>query len=502
MLGSEPSAIHAETPTLRTNALEGALPQQSAKHYFGLAPTIRDSWVVITLAYEPRTDLSLGGLVNFAILTEDGMRRYLAGASIEQASIASGGRVSYDRVGNKLQASFLDSGRGEYTVIVYNNSAQSVTYTLVAEGGDLVDELGQASQAVGAQIVEPNKATPTANETRTSTASEPVAATLPYPEVRALRVTSSLDPILDQHYLTIEPDASNSIISLDMQYEPLNEPALDYNVNFYVLNEDGFRRLVHGDRPENVNIAVGFPSPYPDKPNELLAGFQAGGRGPYTVIISNRAALAVDYQMTASQAVLVDQYGQTNEAQAARLEYAAIQNAQGNGTLASASAPIVVENNAPTATDSNLIYTSSTANMATNQRTIELENQFNLPYQHHYYGLEPTIADGRVQVTLAYALTAAELSVNPPNFWVLDEDGLRRVISGARPMDVNIANGAIIPNGADEGKLRATFGASGKGPYMLVIDNNANSTAAYHVRISGGFLTQPPADSDQLLVLP
>ncbi|MEZ4706285.1 MAG: hypothetical protein R3A44_03715 [Caldilineaceae bacterium] len=500
LLTGSPSALYAQGTVLRTNTLEGVLPQQSTKHYFGLAPAIRDSWVVVTLAYEPRTDLSLSGLVNFAVLTEDGLRQYLAGADIEQASIASGGRVPYDRVGNKLQASFKDSGRGEYTVIVYNNSAQSVRYTLGVEGGDLIDEIGQAVNGAGAQADAQPEAN-SAGETTQTAAAEPVAA-LPYPAVRALRVTSSLGPTLGRHYLTIEPDTSNSIISLNMQYGPLNEPALDYNVNFYVLTEDGLRRLVHGDRPENVNVAVGFPSPYPDKPNELLAGFQAGGRGPYMVVISNRAALAVNYQMTASQAVLVDQYGQTNEAQAAQLEYAAIQNAQGNVAAASVVTSAVAETNTPIATDSNLIRASATINTATAQRTFELQNQFNLPYQHHYYGVEPAIANGRIQVTLAYALTAAELSVNPPNFWVLDEDGLRRVISGARPMDVNIANGAIVPNGADEGKLRATFDASGKGPYTLVIDNNANSSAAYHVRISGGFLTQPPADSEQLLVLP
>lgn len=520
-LGGHQYAVHAQATALRTNALEGILLQPSAKHYFGLAPTIRDSEVVVTLAYEPRSERALSGLINFAVLTEDGLRRYLAGANIEQASIASGGSVPYDRVGNKLQASFQDSGRGEYTVIVYNNAAQIVNYTLVVEGGTLIDEIGQATNA-GMPVAAPEKAFVSTAPTTETAASAPAAAALPYPAVRALRVTSSLDAGLDQHYLSIVPDAANSIVALDMQYGPLNEPALDYNVNFYVLNEDGFRRLVHGDRPENVNIAVGFPSPYPDKPNELLAGFQAGGRGPYTVVISNRAALPVNYQMTASQAVLVDQYGQTNEAQAAQIEYAAIQNAQGNGTTTPAETgedepsmvgPSVVEpsalnsaatvaENASSTTDGSVIRTSAAASGPTNQRTIELENQFSLPYQHHYYGLEPTIANGRVQVTLAYALTAAELSVNPPNFWVLDEDGLRRVISGARPVDVNIATGAPVPYDADPGKLRATFDASGKGPYTLVIDNNANSNVAYHVRISGGFLTQAPANSEVLLALP
>lgn len=496
--------VHAQSNITRANAIMASLPSPSDKHYFGLAPAVRDSGVVVTLAFEPRTDLSLSGLINFAVLTEDGLRRYLAGTPIAQASIASGARVSYDRVGNKLQAAFQDSGRGQYTVIVYNNSSKAVSYTLAVEGGDLIDELGQIESAPGLQTALPLAADTQSNANVNSPSStQPAAGTEPslYPEIRALRVTSSLDPTLDRHYLTVEPETSDSIVSLNMKYGPLNEPALNNNVSFYVLNEDGFRRLVHGDRPEDVNIAVGFPSPYADKPNELLAGFQAGGRGPYTVVISNRAALAVSYQMNTSQAVLIDHYGQTNEAQAAVAEYAAIQNAAENPNAGVTTAS-TIRVSEPIQDDERLIRTSSSANTLANQRTVEIQNQFNLPYQHHYYGLEPTISNSQVQITLAYALTSEELSVNPPNFWVLDEDGLRRVMSGARPMDVNIANGAIVPDGADQGKLRATFKASGKGPYTIVIDNNANSSAEYYVRVSGGFLMQAPADSELLLVLP
>ena len=71
---------------------------------------------------------------------------------------------------------------------------------------------------------------------------------------------------------------------------------------------------------------------------------------------------------------------------------------------------------------------------------------------------------------------------------MLTEDGLRRVISGARPEDVTLATGALVPFGINEGKLWANFTASGHGNYTVIVYNNSGIPAEYLLTVEGGVL--------------
>ena len=73
-------------------------------HYLGLEPTLRDGTVVLTIALEPADDVSLRGAVNFLVLTDDGLRRVLAGADPLDLDIAASAPLQFDPIGNKYQA--------------------------------------------------------------------------------------------------------------------------------------------------------------------------------------------------------------------------------------------------------------------------------------------------------------------------------------------------------------------------------------------------------------
>ena len=87
------------------------------------------------------------------------------------------------------------------------------------------------------------------------------------------------------------------------------------------------RRFVYGARPEEVQIATGLQDPFNPNPNELVASFQASGSNEYTVLPYSLAPITTTYVMKVDGGVLMDRYGQTNEAAAARAEYAAMANA-------------------------------------------------------------------------------------------------------------------------------------------------------------------------------
>ena len=74
------------------------------------------------------------------MLTEEGLRSVLAGGPPVNYDIATGSFGLYGTDQDKLFASFQASGRGKYTVIVYNNSSVPARYILSAEGGVLATE--------------------------------------------------------------------------------------------------------------------------------------------------------------------------------------------------------------------------------------------------------------------------------------------------------------------------------------------------------------------------
>ena len=130
---SEPTA-GTSSSELRSTVLQGELPTSETRHFLGVEALQRDGVIVLTLSYDPYTDPQIRGLINFQVLDEDGLRQYLAGGDLDVEEIASGSLVQFDPVGNKMRAAFRDSGRGNYTAVITNDSSTPVTYTLSALG--------------------------------------------------------------------------------------------------------------------------------------------------------------------------------------------------------------------------------------------------------------------------------------------------------------------------------------------------------------------------------
>ena len=159
------------------------------------------------------------GAVNFLVLTDDGLRRVLAGADPFDLDIAASAPLQFDPIGNKYQAVFKASGKGPYTVIVYNSGGKIGGYTLTALNSVLLDDDSQIKvlAAAPAPLNPPTLAaslTPTETmEARVSItkgsplalASTTGAATQAAPSVNALRLSGVLDPALSRHFSTSNP---------------------------------------------------------------------------------------------------------------------------------------------------------------------------------------------------------------------------------------------------------------------------------------------------------
>jgi hypothetical protein len=552
---SNAPAVHAEpaaqTTTARASSVRGIL-NPAAYHYLGLEPTLRDGTVVLTIAVEPSDDLALRGAINFLVLTDDGLRRVLAGVDPFELDIAASAPLQFDPIGNKYQAVFSASGKGPYTVVVYNTGGKVGGYSLTALNAVLLDDANQVTVLAAAPepLNPPSlEASTTPTETMEARVSiskgSPLAVsanakgvTDPAPTVNAIRLSGELDSALNRHFLNVRPDVRDGTIGINMVYEPRGRET-DGQVNFYVLDQDALRRFVYGADFDAVELAAGSPKPFSPNVNDLVGSFTASGSSEYTVVPFSLSPLTVTYVMQITGGQLIDRYGQTNEAAAARAEFAALSAAAAATPAAGAGLPAT--GTLPVTTTAPMVVTPTAAmpadGVAAEGVTFVSDQPLSLgdlvpagavigvpeaadgeaalaatgtridgvlptPYSHNYWSLVPTIRDGLVVLTLDYDPRDQEALKGNVNFWVVDEDGMRRVVGGARPEDHALAGGSEVIFGVDKGKLQAAFQASGKGTYALIVYNNSAVPATYSVTANGANLLLPPADSDLVQLLP
>jgi hypothetical protein len=224
------------------------------------------------------------------------------------------------------------------------------------------------------------------------------------------------------------------------------------------------------------------------------------------VVIYNESVVPAIYALTVNGGIVVDQYGQTNEAKVAAAETAALSGAgASNAAPLNTTIPTSVTTPAtttPAADPVTLVSFTDDASepSATTVPTVtlgveRLAGTLDQAYEHHYLGLVPTIRDGLIVLTLDFDPKDNLALADNLNFWVLDEEGLKRVIIGSRPEDVGIATGSVVRFGADKGKLRAVINASGKGKYTVVVYNNSAVPATYLLRANGGLLSDETAQT-------
>jgi hypothetical protein len=327
---------------VRAMELNGLLPHQFDHHYFGLEATEPGGAFAITLVVEPASVLEKNA-VNFVVLTEDGMTKFVSGVDPMAIKTASGSPFLFDKVGNRLTALVPGSTETRYTVVVFNNGKDPAAYTLQVQGGVLVDNAGQSFSAlkVGAPLVE------AASEMAVQEAKSvvPVEETLVkfegvvkrmgiakpakmismlrelLPEaVQARQVSGALNNAQERHYLNLATDMGGDEILLTLRYE--SSGGAPTHLNFWVMTQDGVRHLVQGGLAQELNLATGLP--VAGEPGVYQARLRMAQGMLYTVVVFSEGMTEADYTLAVQGGILMDRYGQTREAHAAEMEVLAL----------------------------------------------------------------------------------------------------------------------------------------------------------------------------------
>jgi hypothetical protein len=121
-------------------------------------------------------------------------------------------------------------------------------------------------------------------------------------------------------------------------------------------------------------------------------------------------------------------------------------------------------------------------------RPAAVQGALTTPYAQNYLGLTPNVIGGNVTLLLDVNPKDNEALQGNVNLWVLDADGLRRVIAGTPPDQLSLASGARVESGPNEGKYRADFTPVGRNPYTVIVFNATEIPATYTLQVIGGGL--------------
>ena len=346
---------------VRAKEVTGTLPGgQFAQIWLALQPETSGAQVTLVAEWDRSNPADQG--LNFFILDDQGVRQ-VGEDSLSSIAIGAGSsNFVLNGPDNVVGASFNAIGLATYTIVVANDSSQDASFTLRATNAFIIDDSGQVTdpnatpaadaeatdEATGEGATDDAAADDTTTEesapaatatttaavtttvatTETTTVAEsavvtPTATATPAPAaapavggtVRATSLSGSLPEQNDQHFLGLEPDSRDAQVTLRLTFEPQDSSELARRLNFWVLDANGFNQFIGGSDPSDVAIAAGNRV-FRGLDNERVASFRVVGSGSYTVIVYNNATVPGTYELTIDGGVLVDDAGQTNEAQA------------------------------------------------------------------------------------------------------------------------------------------------------------------------------------------
>jgi uncharacterized surface protein with fasciclin (FAS1) repeats/nucleoid-associated protein YgaU len=339
---------------VRAQEVTGTLPGgQFAQIWLALEPATSGAQVTVVAEWDRPNPADQG--LNFFILDDQGVRR-VGEDSLSTLAIGAGSaNFVLNGPDNVLGASFNAIGTAPYTLVVANDSDQDASFTLRATNAFIIDGSGQVTDPSGATASEGDETTTTDTtattavtgtvaSTATTTVATPAATTAPVattaattatvtttvtatatpaPAVtvttggtaRSATLSGSLPEQDDQHFLGLEPEGRDAQVTLRLTFEPQDNSELARRLNFWVLDSNGFKQFLGGSDPSDVAIAAGNRV-FRGLENERVASFRVVGSGAYTVIVYNNATVPGTYELTIEGGVLVDDAGQTNEAQA------------------------------------------------------------------------------------------------------------------------------------------------------------------------------------------
>ncbi len=302
-------------------------------------------------------------------------------------------------------------------------------------------------------------------------------------EVRATELRGLLPHEQDRHYFGLEAIQPGGAFAVTLLVDPAVALEAE-NVNFVVLTQAGLQQFLAGADPLSVKVAQGSPLLFDQVGNRLTTLVPGSHDTGYTVIVYNNGTVPIAYTLQVKGGVLRDDAGQTYSA-------VTIDQAASNRGEVFASKRSTVSH---LAAREGMMKRLSLLPDA----QLDLPDLLTLPpgepvkarrvsgvmagsQDRHYFELAAERGGSDIVLTLQYS----DPTVTPDqlNFWVMTQDGVRHMIQGALPQELNLATGRALAPGVYQARLRMAQGVL----YTVVLFNDGDA-ADYALSVEGGIL--------------
>ncbi len=311
--------------------------------------------------------------------------------------------------------------------------------------------------------------------------------------VAASSVAGSLVDVGSKHYLGLKVLDPSKPVSIAMDYRQ-DSSDLDNNSGFFVFDETGFQRFVSGTSGLQSNLAMGaLDSRSGLKQKVAIINNPVG---TFSVVPFNEAGTGLDYTLTVTNALIVDDSGeQVRNASAPVADAAPAETA----TEAAPAAPAAV---APAATEEVATATATatpavrTAETPAITRSESLQGELVEQFSKHYYDLAVNDIGSSVNVTLSYDPQDQADVDNGFNVYVYSTEQFQQLIrSGDTPsIAANTAAGTLTRvDGAKT--MRATINKPFK-MYTVIVGNDASIPVSYTVSVDNGLFVDASGQSN------
>ena len=312
-----PYAVTAQNGIVSTT-VSGQLNEQFAKHYLGLQVIDPMQPVEINMAYNPQDSLPLDENAGMYVFDAGNFNRYVDAEPASETAHQSSHLETVDGIKRKSLNYGADVASSIVTLVVYNDSTTSLSYTLTGTNVRFVDDSGTqivagstpAPATTPAPAATPGSAASTPAPTSGATASQSAPTpTAMVAGVKSTWVRGTLSEQFAKHYLGLEVVDTSLPVSIKMAYEPQDSPTLDAGSGFYVFTQTGFNQYTSAVPPSESALVSSHQETTDGLKHKAAEVISENAPTIVTLVTYNDTTTPISYTLTGTNVKFIDESG-------------------------------------------------------------------------------------------------------------------------------------------------------------------------------------------------
>ena len=294
-----------------------------------------------------------------------------------------------------------------------------------------------------------------------------------------------------KHYMGLKVLDQSKPVKVVMDYRQ-DSPALDGGSGFYLFDEQTFQKFISFDN--QANLAAGtLDSSSGLKQKIAIINDPVG---TFSIVTYNDSNTALDYTLTAENALIVDDSGaQVTNASAAAREVAAVESATEEAAAEEAVAVATVADST-TVSETAVTATPRTVTTPVITRAESLQGDLAEQFSKHYFDLAVGDINESVEISLFYDPQDQPNLDNGFNVYAFTSDQFQSMFQGGlAPTQATNTAAGTLPTVDGLKVMRATINSPFT-IYTLIVGNDSTVPVSYTLTVGNGLLVDASGQSN------